>query len=566
MKDSNKHCNDVSSGAKIEFECDECGRRFTTKQGRTRHKTMTHKKNNGIVKRNRSVGEKSNSNHFECEDCNYNSKSKWALKTHKKHKHKEPTSPHEKKPKISSEIVEVVEDILSEVLHSITRGEETENTVKSYFDKIASTENKNKTKIEPTKDFLTKTAVTLAEMLDNIADQLEEEDEVEDDDTEEIENRLDILRGDEPRHKKTIDEKSENTLVTLPLREVEEMRRKLRNLEDINGDLANELKGVEKLRSDVRNLEDINQELIHKLKESEEKNKNKEPKKNKGQAREEFIVIEMDTNEEEYDVEELVRNKETGYSRINPQSGPQKKKEISTFDCQVCEKKFNKREHMISHHKTHKVSCQMCDQVFKTSKDLKEHIKIVHDEMICHVKCEGGKCTGGETGGPQTESLHKCNFCEEVFPSKNTLSTHRADVHRTFKPCRDTINCQYQTGCYFSHVPVTMGKVRCYQCGDEFDTKNTMMIHRKIHGEVKECMRLINNQCERRENCWWSHEINNQVFQKAMENPKPPIQEAQMMQPQMQMKEQNRPNEILVNMVKKMTIELMQIKELLNIH
>jgi hypothetical protein len=79
------------------------------------------------------------------------------------------------------------------------------------------------------------------------------------------------------------------------------------------------------------------------LKESEEKNKNKEPKKNKGQAREEFIVIEMDTNEEEYDVEELVRNKETGYSRINPQSGPQKKKEISTFDCQVCEKKFNKR-------------------------------------------------------------------------------------------------------------------------------------------------------------------------------------------------------------------------------
>ena len=50
----------------------------------------------------------------------------------------------------------------------------------------------------------------------------------------------------------------------------------------------------------------------------------------------------MDTNDEEYDVEELVRNKETGYSRMNPQSGPQKRKEISTFNCQVCEKKFNK--------------------------------------------------------------------------------------------------------------------------------------------------------------------------------------------------------------------------------
>ena len=45
-------------------------------------------------------------------------------------------------------------------------------------------------------------------MLDNISDQLEEN-EVDDDDTEEIENGLDILRGDEPRHKKIIDDKSD---------------------------------------------------------------------------------------------------------------------------------------------------------------------------------------------------------------------------------------------------------------------------------------------------------------------------------------------------------------------
>ena len=39
MKDTNKHCNDVSSGAEMKFECDECDRKFTTKQGRSRHKT-----------------------------------------------------------------------------------------------------------------------------------------------------------------------------------------------------------------------------------------------------------------------------------------------------------------------------------------------------------------------------------------------------------------------------------------------------------------------------------------------------------------------------------------------
>ena len=541
------HCKDVSSGAKIEFECDECERKFTTKPGRTRHKTVTHSKNNGNVKRNRSVGEKSNLNQFVCEDCNYSCKSKWALKTHKHHKHKEPTSPNEKKPKISNE---VVEDILSEVVHSITREEETEN--------------KDRTKIEPTQEFLTNTAATLAEMLDSISDQLEGEDDVENDDTHEIENRLDILRGDEPRHKKTIDDTTENTLVTLPLREVEEMRCKLRNLEDINGDLANKLKGVEEMRINFRNLEDTNQELVHRLRQSEEKNNKKETKKNKRQAREEFNVIETDTNDDEYDIEELVRNKETGYSRLNPQSEPQKKKEIYTFDCQVCKKKFNKREHMLSHFKTHQATCSICDKVFKTSKDLEEHIK-THDEMICHMQCEGGKCTADETVRTQTERTHKCNFCEEVFPSKNTLSTHRLDVHRSFKTCRDITNCQYQAGCFFSHVPVTLGKVRCFQCGEEFDSKHTMMIHRKIHGGVKQCIRLTNNQCDRGDNCWWSHVSTNQVFQQVEQNLPPPINLPHPMNQQQQMETQSPSNEILVSMLKVMETESKKIKNALKI-
>ena len=32
------------SGAVLEYDCDECDRQFTTKQGRNRHKTMTHTK------------------------------------------------------------------------------------------------------------------------------------------------------------------------------------------------------------------------------------------------------------------------------------------------------------------------------------------------------------------------------------------------------------------------------------------------------------------------------------------------------------------------------------------
>ena len=107
-----------------------------------------------------------------------------------------------------------------------------------------------------------------------------------------------------------------------------------------------------------------------------------------------------------------------------------------------------------------------------------------------------------------------------------------------------------------SHVPVPIGKVRCYQCGEEFDSKNTMMIHRKVHGGVKDCQRFINSTCDRGDHCWWNHQTTQQVFQQVKENLPPPI-------PQVP---QNLPHQILVNMLTVMDLELKKIKEVLNIN
>ena len=556
---ASKHCNDVSSGALVSFECDECERTFTTKQGRTRHKTVTHKKENvkreEMLKRARSVAEKTNICNFICEFCSYNSRSTWALKAHVNHKHKEPTSPNEKKPKMSPESKmirmlssEIVNDIVSKVVPNTIEEEETVN---------------KKTTIEPTKDFLTNTAKTLAEMLDNMADKIYDGDEMEE--TEELENRLDILRGVKPRNKKNVfDDELENTLITLPLKDVEDLRFKIRNLEEVNEGFIDKLKGVEEIQNKLRCLEKANVQLAQKLKHITENNKKEEPTENEA----EHIVIEMETNDEEEDIEQLVRNKEKGYTRSNPQSDSQKKVNNHVYDCLGCEKKFNKREHMMSHQKTHEVTCTFCDKRFKTERKLQEHTKYEHDEMICHVQCGRGTCIMNMAGNnPTKETSLKCNFCERTFPSKNALATHRSDVHRTFKPCRDIINCQYQTGCFFSHIPVPLGKVRCYQCGEEFNSTNTMMIHRKIHGEVQECRKMINNQCDRGEHCWWKHSNKKQVFQKEKENLVPPLQKTQQMmnQPIPMIQEQEKSNQILVKMLKTMDIELKKIKEMLNI-
>ena len=528
-------------GAKVEFNCDECERTFTTKQGRNRHKTMTHtrqkekKEKENQMKRTRSVPEKSNSSNFKCNSCPYSSRSKWALKAHINHTHKEPTSPSEKKPKINAVIVE---DIISEVVQNIPVLMEED------------CENKSKTTIEPTKDFLTNTAVTLAEMLDDIADQINENTETDDDDNETIdfENRLDILRGDQPRNKNVVDDESEKTLVTLPLKDVEELRLKLRNLEEINENLTHTLKDVDELKDKYNALEDKNKELVQMLKEN---------RKNKERTREKFIVIDMETNNEDDDIEQLVRNKEHGFSRSNPQSEAGPKNDLKLFDCPNCEKKFKKREHLINHQKNHEVACSTCAKTYSNISKLQDHIWSDHDEMICHTRCEGGVCTIGDT-----EDKYKCNFCDQVFQSRNGLSTHKADIHRTYKPCRDPINCVYQAGCYFSHVPVTTGKFRCFQCGDEFETKSTMMMHRRIHGGVKQCKNQSINQCSRGNSCWWNHEVTDQVFQKVQENLPPPIQNREQMQ---QQTSQSNQNQFLLNMLNVMETELKKIKDTLNI-
>ena len=557
----NKHCNDVSSGAVLKFECEECGRKFTTKPGCNRHKTVAHKNviKEEMLKRARSVQDKTNACNFKCELCSYTCRSTWALKAHINHKHNEPTSPNEKKPKVSEEsklMRMISSEILNEVVSKVVCTDYKEEEISN-----------KKTPIEPTKEFLTNTAVTLAEMLDNIAGEIHIEDENEEEETEELEDRLDILRGDAPRNKKyTFDEDVENTLVTLPLRDVEELRLKVRNLEDINEGFLKNLENVEAIEAKLRNLEEANQELTQKLKYLTENKNKKFDKKNNEQK----TVIEMETNEEEFNLEQILINKDKGYARSNPQEEPQKKPEIHVYDCSGCEKKFNKREHMIVHQKTHEVSCQLCDKLFKTQSKLQEHERKKHDEMICHVQCGRGICVINEVQN-EVNNSYKCKFCDEKFSSNNALSKHKQDVHKTYKPCRDIANCVFQAGCYFSHVPVTLGKFRCFQCGEEFSTKNTMMIHRKIHGGVHECRSSITNQCNRGQSCWWSHktkdQVQQQVFQKVQENLPPPILNSQQQTaPHSHTEVQMTSNQMIVSMLLKMDLQLKKMKEAMNMN
>ena len=137
------------------FECEECERSFTTKQGRNLHVTMKHRKaeekaKKKTMKRERSVEQKGDK--CKCKLCDYKCNSRFALKTHISQTHKEPISPQNKKQKTD----DVVEKIIAEVVNTVIE------------------EPKSLKTIEPSKKFLTNTAKTLAEMLDGVADNIDD--------------------------------------------------------------------------------------------------------------------------------------------------------------------------------------------------------------------------------------------------------------------------------------------------------------------------------------------------------------------------------------------------------
>ena len=84
----------------------------------------------------------------------------------------------------------MVKNILTEVAQSIDIEEKNEN--------------KSMTTIEPSQEFLMNTAVSLAEMLDNMADHIDEQNMDDDDGMEELENRLDILRRNKPKKRRQV--------------------------------------------------------------------------------------------------------------------------------------------------------------------------------------------------------------------------------------------------------------------------------------------------------------------------------------------------------------------------
>ena len=143
----------------------------------------------------------------------------------------------------------------------------------------------------------------------------------------------------------------------------------------------------------------------------------------------------------------------------------------------------------------------------------------------------------------------RCRICGETFRSKSNLMEHRKTEHtKTVANCRNYSEgtCVYSSKmCWWNHDTESRApdneEFRCFICNETFPSKGNMMTHKKKEhrNAIRECNLFIDDKCRfNDESCWFNHddgdgdlevnetgneETTKSVFRKVQENLEPPL-------------------------------------------
>ena len=169
----------------------------------------------------------------------------------------------------------------------------------------------------------------------------------------------------------------------------------------------------------------------------------------------------------------------------------------TNFVCHICGKCFKRKrarnDHVDRHSEERKHACSQCDKRFKTRGCLYKHMEVhgVMKNFHCSVcgrsfKSKGALRRHGAFCGKEepSEKLYKCNQCDLVFTSKNSLATHKRNVHVQFVQCPvcgKYFKAEHRLKVHMVTMHGEQGKFSCKICGKQFIFKSDCLRHEEIH-------------------------------------------------------------------------------------
>ena len=193
-------------------------------------------------------------------------------------------------------------------------------------------------------------------------------------------------------------------------------------------------------------------------------------------------------------------------------------KEFNCNDC--CFQAKEEKHYLLVHTDERNLNCNRCEFVGITSSELSRHIEQLHmlQELkcnICQIKVSSlGDLRNHTLKDHDTHNSFRCQICGETFETKGTLMEHRKKEHRkTVAYCQNNLkgNCLFSDSkCWWIHddqvdTDKKEDAFKCFICDESFRQKGLMMIHKKSkHIEsTRYCNLYLDEKCRFKDETCW---------------------------------------------------------------
>ncbi len=164
------------------------------------------------------------------------------------------------------------------------------------------------------------------------------------------------------------------------------------------------------------------------------------------------------------------------------------------FKCQYCPKAFSQKNNCDVHMRVHThekpYQCAVCDARFTQHGQMKRHIMTIHEHLKpykCNI-CNSAMSTKGALQSHMRrhtgEKPYKCNKCDRAFSLQGNLKTH-SRIHLGIKPYKcmlcGAVFTQRTSLVVHERCHTGLKPYRCALCTAAFNSRGNLLIHHRVH-------------------------------------------------------------------------------------